>query len=90
MKYLIKIDGGFRGIPEIYEGEIASESEEASRFMQLLQKLPPPGNPDMRDALHYRITLQVMGSEVNAVFSDSQLPGELRQLVDRIRLGDDI
>jgi hypothetical protein len=87
MNYQIKIDGGFSGIPEIYEGEIASESEEVSRFMKLLQKLPPPGNPDLRDALHYRITLQAMGKEASAVFNDAQLPGELRQLVDRIRSG---
>jgi hypothetical protein len=88
MKYFVKIDGGFSGIPKTYEGEIDTGRGEASRLMRLLGDTIRAENPDLRDAFNYKITLYDRGKAASGSYNDAQLPMELRKFLDRIKRDD--
>jgi hypothetical protein len=85
MKYTVKISGGFSGIPMEYQGEIRMDKEHTAHLMHLLRQKRPEGNPDLRDALNYTITLSERGEELSAAFDESQLPPGLRQFLEKVR-----
>lgn len=85
MKYTITIEGGFTGIPKEYEGILELEGKKEKQLLSYLEDTPTGLNESLRDGRVYRIKLTTASGDCEAVFDDSNLPGELRRFIDKIR-----
>lgn len=85
MKYRITIEGGFTGIPQFYEGEIAVKAKEAKKLFSALESPQNAANPDLRDAFLYRFQFIGEGKAARGMYDDSNLPEVLRTFLDTIR-----
>lgn len=87
MKYYIKIQGGFTGIPKILEGEVLLDPEKTRKLLEALGKPGSDKAANWPDALHYTVQL-VDGSRTReAEYREDELPALIRNFVDEIRLG---
>ena len=84
MKYEIRIEGGFTGIPKEMNGEIDLPEQDLKGLRHLLNQDPSPTNFNIRDGQTYHLKL-IEGDEVHlASFEETNLPLPIRRFIDTI------
>lgn len=85
MKYMVKVEGGFIGIPREYIGEISLDSEKTQKLISVLKEGSKSDSREMADMLHYQIILQNEGYSYSADYDEKSLPDSIREFLDDIR-----
>jgi len=83
MKYKILVEGGFTGIPKIFEGELDLNAEESSRLFALMME-PEEQNEQLRDGYRYNVSLSDSDVALSAIFNDNNLPQAIRGILARL------
>jgi hypothetical protein len=84
MKYKVRIEGGFMGFPRDYEGEVQLEEEKAMELFSVMERSAKSERAGWPDAMHYTIELQHGSKTRKAAFSESGLPGSIREFLHLI------
>lgn len=80
MNYKIKTEGGFTGIPQIFEGEMVLSSEETAKLLSLM-KQSFKANENLRDGMTYVVEIRYAGEVCTAVFNDNNIPALIRKMM---------
>ncbi len=84
MKYELTIEGGFAGIHKDFKGEIDLGEHQNKEMFNLLETSQQPPNELLRDGLVYQLRLENKDQILHTAFDDSNLPKEVRSLIDII------
>jgi len=85
MKYKITIQGGFAGVPKIYEGEHKLTEEEKFEIIKLMTGSKTTENTALRDGYRYQIELNYQHKDYKATFDDSNIPEALVYMIHRFK-----
>ncbi|MFS4468296.1 protealysin inhibitor emfourin [Maribacter sp. 2210JD10-5] len=84
MEYKIKIEGGFRGLPEVYIGETDLSPQEQEELIAALQN-PPEKNHNVRDGFSYLISFITDNGLHTNTYDDTNMPAQLRKFIQKVK-----
>lgn len=85
MKYKVSIEGGFSGIPRLYQGELSWRGEDARALLGALDKAGTMGHKNWPDMQEYHIEITEGDETCQARIPESNLPRIVRKFIDAVR-----
>jgi hypothetical protein len=83
MKYSIRIEGGFTGIPKEYHGDIELDTIFKQNLLKALTK-DQEENSMLRDGLKYQVAFSDKEQDFQQNFDETNVPTEVREFIAKI------